>query len=118
MLEVSDKQIDTVLVKQALQRLSLKQLHVLNYMSNTSGPTVTNMSAGLAEQINLGETEGLGRKQALGGLLASLSKVRIQNEPLIEPRGKTPEGLRWQINKNISNVPVFGKTIKDILELE
>lgn len=54
--------------------------------------------------------------KALGGVFSSLSRQKINEEKLVEPRGRVGRGLRWKLNEKIVNKKELLKVLKEILE--
>jgi hypothetical protein len=95
-------------VMRRLSTMSLEHLEVMDYISAiNSGATITSFQ--IAKHLKKD-----GRKT--GSLLSSLSKIKIDGEPLIKSRGKTSEGLRWKTNPKLSDWDKFKLEIKDILK--
>ena len=71
----------------------------------------------LIEAVESAKLLGLEGK-ALGGVFSSLSRQRIDEVSLLEPRGrsKSGRGLRWKLNVNAINKNKLKEILKEIFE--
>ncbi|MBU4397355.1 hypothetical protein KKC08_04270 [Patescibacteria group bacterium] len=89
--------------------MSQNQLKALRALVDNKG--------GVIEAVESAKLLGLEGK-ALGGVFSSLSRQRIGDISLIEPRGRSlnGRGLRWKLNVNAISKDKLRKILKEIFE--
>lgn len=69
----------------------------------------TSSTSDLSEQLDI-------QKQVLGGILSSLSRTKINGEPLVVSIAKDPdEGKIWKLNEKVAPKEELKKITEDIL---
>ncbi len=54
--------------------------------------------------------------QSVGGTISSVSRIKIDKQPLLMPMGKDAQnGIRWQLNENVIEKDKFKNLINEIL---
>ena len=81
-------------VENRLHRLSLNQLRALQVLAKSSKGIVSSTFSG--KKIGI-------KGKSLGGVFSSLSRQKINSEPLIVAWGKSADGrgLRWRLNESL-----------------
>lgn len=97
-------------LKDEINRMSVDHLVVIDHM-NTPTSNATYTTQDIAQDL----FDGAGNKT--GGVLSGLSRIKVDGEPIIEPRGRVTGSIRWALNKNIS-WDDHRKQIKEILKIK
>ncbi len=105
MKEIKIKNIEGV-----LRRLSVKQLEALLTFIPSGSRTGEFLNVNRASaSVHTAEDEN--KKKAVGGIISTLSKLKIENENLILAAGKDEEGMRWILNEKV----ITREKLKEIL---
>lgn len=92
-------------LEQKLRNCTLAQLQTLLLFATTKELVVTTSE--------IGDSTSTIDPKALAGLVSSVSKIRINNEPLILKIGRIPgEGTRYRLNDDV----ISRSQLADILE--
>lgn len=102
-------------VENKLRRASKGQLLALNVVASSlnSLATTSEMQDVLYAQVD--DSTGTAN-QSVGGTISAVSRIKIDNQPLLVPMGKDgKEGIRWQLNEGVIKKERLKKIVSDIL---
>ena len=97
-------------IEDTLRRLSVRQLEALVEFIPTGERTGDYISVdSLNNSIHTADDN---KKKIIGGVLSGLSKVKINDQPIILPAGRDEkEGMRWVLNTKV----ITREQLKDVL---
>ena len=103
-------------VESKLRRATKGQLVALDVIAKApnSLATTTAIQDALYSQVSnpTGSTD-----QSVGGTISAISRIKIDNQPLILPMGKDEEeGIRWQLNGKLVEKDQFAGLVDEILQ--
>lgn len=88
-------------------KFTIDKIEVIHTLASVGCGTASNSD--LIEQFKM-------KNQALGGILASLSRKDFKGESLIQPVAKHPEaGTIWRLNPKVASTEEIRKVTTDIL---
>lgn len=102
-------------IEDKLRRATKGQLLALGVVANSpnSLATTSEMQDVLYAQIDDSTTTA---NQSVGGTISAVSRIKINNQPLLIPMGKAgSKGIRWQLNEDIIKRDKLRKIVDNIL---
>lgn len=103
-------------VEGKLRRFTKGQLTALNVIAGApnSLATTSQIQDVLYSQVG-GSTNTA--DQSVGGTISAISRVKVNDEPLVIPMGKDEkEGIRWKLNEEVIEKDQLKEIINDILQ--
>ena len=103
-------------IESKLRRATKGQLTALNVIARApnSLATTSQIQNVLYSQVSnpTGATD-----QSVGGTISAISRIKVNNEPLILPMGKDDEeGIRWQLNEKVIEKDKLEEIINEVLQ--
>ena len=95
-------------IENKIRRLSFNQLKALLFICQSPYGICSSSQAGRKLKI---------KGKPLGGIFSSLSRQKINRQPLIIPVGQSQDGrgLRWKINTNLVSVKKLAILVNELL---
>ncbi|MFC1790611.1 hypothetical protein ACFLZP_03980 [Patescibacteria group bacterium] len=94
-------------IRNKIKKCSLEQLGALRVFTLYNPPIVT------AKQVSKSISSS---DQSLGGLISSLSRIKTEQGPLIEPAGRDEESdIRWRLNELVITKEELAELISQLL---
>lgn len=94
-------------IEKVLRRGSIEKIAILDELLKEDMTTFTTVTAsGVLSQTG----------KELGGTISSLSRTKINGEPLIVPVGKAEQGTLWKINNRIATKEIIQEAVENILK--
>jgi len=103
-------------VENKLRRATKGQLLALNVIAKApnSLATTSEIQDVLHSQVSNSTSTA---DQSVGGTISAISRIKINNKPLIIPMGKDEEyGIRWQLNQKLIEKGELKEIINEILQ--
>ena len=103
-------------IESKLRRATKGQLTALNVIARApnSLATTSQIQNVLYSQVSnpTGATD-----QSVGGTISAISRIKVNNEPLILPMGKDDEeGIRWQLNEKVIEKDKLKEIVSEVLQ--
>lgn len=103
-------------VENKLRRATKGQLTALNIIAKAPNSLATTSEIQNVLYSQVGNSAGTA-DQSIGGTISAISRIRVNQEPLIIPMGKDDEeGMRWKLNEKLLEKDKLNEIISEILQ--